>query len=326
MFDYKKIFQDFSNKTILIVGDVMLDAYLWGKVNRISPEAPVPIVSVTKRESRLGGAANVALNIRALGAKAILGSVIGDDEKGKLFYQLLSKRELTSAGVISSKERKTTVKTRIISGTQHTLRVDEEITSFISEELQQELIKRTKLLIETQHIDALIFQDYDKGVLTPFVIKELTDFANAKAVPVLVDPKKRNFEQFHNATLFKPNFKELIEGLKMEIEKSDTKALHTAAKDFLKQYNITNIMITLSELGVFICDAQNHYHLPAKIRKISDVSGAGDTVISVAALCLASGLDMKNIATVANIAGGLVCEHAGVVPIDKELLLQEITK
>lgn len=322
----KDLFQNFNNKNILIIGDVMVDSYLWGKVDRISPEAPVPVISVTKRENRLGGAANVALNLKALGANPILCSIIGDDEKGHIFKEILHNTNLTDKGIVVSGKRKTTVKTRIISGTQHTLRVDDEETGFINESLEKILFECIQSIIKADKIDAVIFEDYDKGTITPSLIEKTTSITNTYHIPTLVDPKKRNFLEYKNVTLFKPNFKELIEGLKLEIEKTDFEEIFAAAKQMINSFNIKYMFITLSELGVFICDKDNYHHIPAVIRQIADVSGAGDTVISVATLCLASGMEMQEIARISNIAGGLVCEKSGVVPVDKELLLTEISK
>lgn len=324
--ELSKIFDSFNSKNILIIGDVMIDSYMWGKVNRISPEAPVPVVSITERENRLGGAANVALNIRALGATAFMAAVIGDDDRGKNFFELLAKRKLNSKGIVVSKDRPTTVKHRVISDGQHLLRVDEETEQALSAEIEKEFIQNTLKIIHQNDIDAIIFEDYDKGVITPNVIKQIVTIANAEGIPTLVDPKKRNFNEYKNVTLFKPNFKELVEGLKLEIRKNDFDAIQKAALQLQEKMNVKNILITLSELGVFVSSNGTYTRIPAQIRDISDVSGAGDTVISVATLCLASGLKPEALAAIANIAGGLVCEKVGVVPIEKEKLLEESVK
>ena len=320
------IFETFNSKNILIIGDVMIDSYMWGKVNRISPEAPVPVVSITERENRLGGAANVALNVRALGAKAFLAAVVGDDERGKTFFELLAKRKLNAKGIVVSKERPTTVKHRVISDGQHLLRVDEETDQLLDSLLEKEFIQNTLKIIHQNDIDAIIFEDYDKGVITPNVIRQIVTVANAEGIPTLVDPKKRNFNEYNNVTLFKPNFKELVEGLKLEIRKNDFDAIQNAAVMLQQKMNIKNILITLSELGVFISSNGTYTRIPAQIRDISDVSGAGDTVIGVATLCLACNMQPEVIAAIANIAGGLVCEKVGVVPVDKENLLEESIK
>ena len=323
---YQELFESFSKYSVLIIGDVMVDSYMWGKVERISPEAPVPIVSVEKHENRLGGAANVALNIKSLGGNPILCSIIGDDEKGRIFIDLLEEQEMSNIGIICDKERKTTTKTRIISGNQHCLRIDDEITYTVSEKQEQTIIGQIETIINEQKINAIIFEDYDKGVISPNIISSVVTFATRKSIPVSVDPKKRNFLDYKGVTLFKPNFKELCEGLKVEIKKSDYEAIHENISAFRHEMNIRHLMVTLSELGMIITDGDSFYHVPTHIREVADVSGAGDTVISVATMCLIAGLDATEIARISNIAGGLVCEHAGVVPVDKQKLLQVISQ
>ena len=323
---YQELFESFSKYSVLIIGDVMVDSYMWGKVERISPEAPVPIVSVEKHENRLGGAANVALNIKSLGGNPILCSIIGDDEKGRIFIDLLEDQQMSNIGIICDKERKTTTKTRVISGNQHCLRIDDEITYSVSEKQEQTIIGQIETIINEQKINAIIFEDYDKGVISPNIISSVVTFATRKSIPVSVDPKKRNFLDYKGVTLFKPNFKELCEGLKVEIKKSDYEAIHENISAFRHEMNIRHLMVTLSELGMIITDGDSFYHVPTHIREVADVSGAGDTVISVATMCLIAGLDATEIARISNIAGGLVCEHAGVVPVDKQKLLQVISQ
>lgn len=321
--DIKKILENFSRLRIAVIGDVMIDKYLWGKVTRISPEAPVPILSQTNSECRLGGAANVARNIISLKAEPILFSVIGDDYYGDIFCNLLLKEGISDGKIIKSKERITTVKTRIIAGSQHLLRVDNEIEYSLSEQLEHQLLESIKPYILSKSIDALIFEDYDKGVITPNLIYEIVRLCNENNVPILVDPKKRNFHFYKNVTLFKPNFKEISEALNLNIEKTDIDALKRAAEKLHEDYGIKIVMITLSENGIFISNSKSFYHIPAIKRDIADVSGAGDTVVSVAALSLALNLDIKKIAYICNIAGGIVCEKVGVVPIDANSLLKE---
>ncbi len=318
------VFNSFNQFRVLIIGDVMIDAYLWGAVERISPEAPVPVISVGKRENRLGGAANVGLNIRALGAEPVMCAVIGEDEKGNIFRQLLKKRGMTDEGILSSNDRKTTVKTRVISNDQHLLRVDDEETLPLNPKLEQDFIEHIEGLLANQTFHAIIFEDYDKGNITPAIIERTTQLANEKNIPTLVDPKKRNFDAYRNVTLFKPNFKEICEGVKLDLPKGDFKALEQATNTLKKQLNAKYIMVTLSELGVFILNDEGYYQIPAHIRDIADVSGAGDTVISVAACCLAAGVGPEQVAYISNTAGGLVCEKVGVVPIQKEKLLLEL--
>jgi rfaE bifunctional protein kinase chain/domain len=308
----------------MIIGDVMIDSYLWGKVERISPEAPVPVVTGTSEENRLGGAANVALNIQSLGATPILCSVIGNDIRSDIFYELLDNQNITRRGIIIDDSRPTTVKTRIISNHQHLLRVDREIDSPLSPNIEQAFIQNIMSILNANSISAIVFEDYDKGTITPFIIETVVKEANKRNIPTLVDPKKRNFDNFNNITLFKPNYKELCEGLKMDINKTQAESIFKAAGLLHDKYNIKLVMITLSEAGVFISDGTSYRLIPAHIRDIADVSGAGDTVISVASLCLSSGLDPFFTATVSNMAGGLVCEKVGVAPIDREQFRNEL--
>lgn len=304
----------------------MVDSYMWGKVDRISPEAPVPIIMSTKQENRLGGAANVALNVQALGANPILCSVIGNDSKSKILLNLLKKRNLTNEGILQDENRVTTVKTRIISDNQQLLRVDEEIDTELNKEIETEFIKQIQTLLSDKQINAIIFEDYDKGSITPEVIKGIVEFANKNNIPTLVDPKKRNFMEYKNVTLFKPNFKELVEGSKIDINKGDFEGIYEASQKLKTSLNCKYQLITLSELGVFISYNNSYETIPAEIRDIADVSGAGDTLIGTASLCLAAGLEPELIAGISNLAGGLVCEKVGVVPIDKEQLLLEAIK
>ena len=319
----QKAFSDFNNQAILVIGDIMIDSYMWGNVDRISPEAPVPIISVTKRENRMGGAANVGLNIRALGAKAVMCAIVGDDLEGEIFKSLLKKREMTDAGILFVKERKTTVKTRVISDNQHLLRVDEENIDSLTADQEELFINHVDSLFLKHSFDAIIFEDYDKGNITPAIIDFVVKKSKELNIPTLVDPKKRNFDEYKKVTLFKPNFKEICEGVKIDIPKGDFAALHKATDVLISRLKAEYIMVTLSELGVFVTNKGNYHQLPAQIRDIADVSGAGDTVISVAACCLAAKLEIDKVAAIANIAGGLVCENIGVVPIDKVDLEKE---
>lgn len=319
----KQTFQAFNKLNVLVIGDVMIDAYMWGNVNRISPEAPVPVVSISKKENRLGGAANVALNLQTMGANPILCSVIGDDDGSKIFFDLLKKQKLSSKGIFKSKDRATTVKTRVIGGNYQMLRVDDEIETSINKKTTEALAEQIKKLIISENINVIIFEDYDKGCITPELIKNVVAFAKQKKIPTVVDPKKKNFLAYSEVTLFKPNLKELKEGLKIDFDHNNIKELEKVASLFTKKQNIDTLLITLSEKGIYTHNSKTKALIPAHIRNISDVSGAGDTVISVAALCLALNLSPVLSATLANLAGGLVCEKVGVVPIDKKQLLEE---
>jgi D-glycero-beta-D-manno-heptose-7-phosphate kinase len=321
----KTIVGAFAEKRILVLGDVMIDAYLTGKVNRVSPEAPVPIVSLKSKEERLGGAANVALNIDALGATPILVSVIGEDNEGSRFLSLMNELKMSTEGILRSENRMTTVKTRVLGNNQHLLRIDAEQTDSISTELEEALFQRIVLLCQTK-IDAIIFEDYNKGVLSADLITRVIKFANENNIPTTVDPKKENFFAYKGVSLFKPNLKELKEGLNVEFQFDDKEQFEQAVQQLEKENQHEITFITLSEHGVFIKNQQEKWYLPAHLRNIADVSGAGDTVISVATLCLTLNLPINLIAAYANLAGGLVCEKVGVVSVNKEDLIREADK
>jgi len=327
--NYAKTFESFKKLNILVVGDVMIDSYLFGKVERISPEAPVPVVSVESRENRLGGAANVALNIRAMGANPILCSVIGNDTRGEEFINLLNDTVIHTYGLYRSEERVTTTKYRIIGNNTQMLRVDEEVTHPLSQNESDAFSQLVLNILETEQIHCVIFQDYDKGVLTPNIIKAITTKANELNIPTTVDPKKRNFNAYKNVTLFKPNLKELREGLKLDVDFSKIENLENAVSQLQEKQNLRMVLATLSEQGVFISyqtmeNGRKSELIPAFKRSIADVSGAGDTVISVASLCLAMNLPVIDVARISNLAGGLVCEYVGVVPVDPAKLLNEL--
>jgi len=317
------LFEKFNDLTVLIIGDVMIDAYYWGKVDRISPEAPVPIVAVEKKESRLGGAANVALNIKAMGATPILCSVIGADEDGKELLELTKENGQTTEGLISSDHRRTTKKTRIIGNNHQMLRIDGEDLHDLNETEELNFYEKITSILNSRNVDAIIFEDYDKGSITPSLIKKVVTLANEKNIPTTVDPKKNNFINYHNVSLFKPNLKELKEGLKIEFDHKNQVELEDAIDKLELTLQNKNTLITLSELGVFITSPKVKHHIKAHHRDITDVSGAGDTVISVATLCLALNEEPEMIAELSNLAGGLVCENVGVVPINKAELLEE---
>lgn len=319
--DFQEIFKKFEGIKVLIIGDVMLDSYVWGTVNRISPEAPVPIVNVQKRDQRLGGAANVALNIQALGAEPILCSVIGNDMEGESLMRLMATNDMGFHGIVQSFSRITTVKHRIMSGSQHLLRVDSETDKNLNEDEQNDLWRKiTALMVDCQ---VVIFEDYDKGVLNGELIQKIVKFASERNIPTIVDPKKRNFLEYRHVTLFKPNLKELKEGLKIDFNAKNQTELEDAVNQLKDYLQADKILVTLSERGVYIQSEKEKYLFPAHIRSIADVSGAGDTVVSIAALCLALNLSDSIIAALSNLGGGLVCEDLGVIPIDKMALLKE---
>lgn len=321
--NFEQLFADFSNTRVAILGDVMLDTYWWGSVDRISPEAPVPVVALKRKELRVGGAANVALNTASLGAKTIMIAVIGADADGEQLIQLLQEKNIDTQYIKKAANRVTTNKTRVMSRNQQMMRLDAEITTDIDTETENILLEQVKLCIEIQKPQVLILEDYNKGVLTPRIIKEVIALCKAKNIITAVDPKKKNFLAYKGVTIFKPNLKEVKEGLNLltdTIDLSSLKQIHETLQQHL-QHNIS--LITLSEKGVFYQDETAHRIIPTHIRNIADVSGAGDTVIAVTSLCYAATKDMHLAAEMANIAGGLVCEEVGTAAINKERLLQE---
>lgn len=329
MDNVNKTFEKFSNSNILVIGDVMIDCYITGTVSRISPEAPVPIVNANERSYRLGGAANVALNLKSLGATPILCSVIGSDNKAKVFYDLMEDAELDSVGIVPMFGRKTTIKYRIIGNNAHIVRVDDERDEQLNERQKRQFITTVEQVIEHQPIDAIIFEDYDKGLFSQEMIAEIIDFAHQKNIYVAVDPKKRNFNSYEHVNLFKPNLKELAAGLHIE----DNVALslddiHKLSKQFANEKDIDKVMITMSAKGIAFYDRKTDkfYHQDAFQRHVSDVSGAGDTVISVATLYLLNGETVESTCLASNLAGGLVCEYVGVVPVSSAQLKNEIVK
>jgi len=318
-----QLFERMNDLHVVVVGDVMLDKYWWGDVERISPEAPVPVVSLHRRESRLGGAANVALNCKALGAKVTIASVIGDDSDGALLKTLVEEAEMNSELLMPSKQRPTTTKTRIMSRQQQMLRIDDEITDELYLEEEHAFIDVVLKFLQRVKPDVLIYEDYNKGVLKENVVDRITAHCKEIGIMTAVDPKKRNFLAYRNVDIFKPNLKEVREALNIELSQVNDEALN-AVHDSLKetlQHKVT--FITLSEKGVFYNDSETTAIVPSHIRNIADVSGAGDTVIATASMVYVLSHNAALMAEISNIAGGLVCEEVGVVPVKKDLLQEE---
>ncbi len=323
---FKDLFEGFNHTKIGVIGDIMLDTYWWGNVDRISPEAPVPIVNLKRKEIRVGGAANVALNLRALGAPTTVFAVIGNDLEGVDLKGLLEAEGIQTKYIHASADRVTTNKVRVMGRNQQMMRLDHEHTNDINAAEEAQLFKNFCAFVDAEKPSLIILEDYNKGVLTASLIQSVIDYCNQKGIPTAVDPKQKNFLAFKGCTLFKPNLKEVKEGLKIEIPQIN-------ASELLKVHNalhaqMTNAIsfITLSEHGVFIAGNNDHKLIPTHIRNIADVSGAGDTVIAVASLVYAASKDMVLAAEMANIAGGLVCELVGTAPIDKAVLAAEVNK
>lgn len=304
-------------KRIAVVGDVMLDRYVWGSVTRISPEAPVPVVEVESESTRLGGAANVALNIASIGAQALLVGVIGNDANGTALRGILESQHTTSAGIIIDPTRPTTVKTRVIAHNQHVVRIDSEEKRDVNKEIRQQLLAVLEKNIET--LDGIIIEDYNKGVVVKDLIHAIIALARKHNTPVAIDPKFNNFFEYRNVTVFKPNKKESEEALGMKLH-SDSDVL-SAGKTLLERLNADNVLLTRSEKGMTLFEKNGTVtHIPTHARTVADVSGAGDTVIATLTAMLASGATVAEASLLANIAGGIVCGEVGIVPIDPGLL------
>ncbi len=316
----------YENLPILIIGDVILDHYLVGKVERISPEAPVLVVNHEQEEYRLGGAANVALNIKALAATPLLMSVVGRDSAAQELKKLLEINDIATHFLQIDTERPTSLKTRILARQQQLLRYDRETTSAINSAQSQQIIKQTQDLLAKNQIKAIIFQDYNKGVLSPDLIQAIINLAQKYDIPTITDPKKDNFWAYKGVTLFKPNLREINDALNLNLSEKQINLKNLQAAANLLQNRLVNqwTCLTLGAKGIFIQKDNFAQHFPTQERAVADVCGAGDTVVSVLALGLAAGQDMATVAALANLAGGQVCEKIGVVAVDKIQLQQEL--
>jgi D-glycero-beta-D-manno-heptose-7-phosphate kinase len=321
--DFDKLFVDISKMKVAVIGDVMLDTYWWGNVERISPEAPVPVVAVNKKEKRIGGAGNVALNVQALGAAVAMLTILGDDEDGIELKQLLQDKNIDTGFILGSKKRITTNKIRIISRNQQMLRLDAEHTGDIDETDETKLQNQIEKYILSQKPDVVILEDYNKGILTKSIIEHTIELCNKNNIPITVDPKRKNFFSYKNATLFKPNLHEVFTSLNLMPEEISVDFLSDIHNKLKENLNHSISMITLSDKGIFYQERNNKNIIPSHRRNIADVSGAGDTVIAVASLIYASTKNIQLATEVANIAGGIVCEEVGTAAIDKEKLFKE---
>ena len=316
-----EIFQNFNNKKIFVIGDLMLDVYIWGKVGRISPEAPVPIVEVQEESYRFGGAANVGMNIKSLGGIPILVGVIGYDREGTVIDALIKENNIERDGVFYDEDRPTTVKTRIIAHNQHVVRIDKEDRSEISSDLENKILQFIQQ--RKNEIDGIILQDYNKGVLTKSLIKQVIDFASQNNILITVDPKFDNFFEYRNVTVFKPNRKETEDALGFKLD-SEERVLE-AGQQLKEKLNPEYLLLTRGEKGMTLFSKNGDVHtIPTRARKVADVSGAGDTVIATITMALAAGAEIEEASTIANLAAGLVCEEVGVVPINRELLYKTL--
>ncbi|MCB2204969.1 D-glycero-beta-D-manno-heptose-7-phosphate kinase [bacterium] len=313
------IFSQIQNRFVAVIGDVMLDRYIWGRVSRISPEAPVPVVDVIRESNHLGGASNVALNIKSLGAVPVLFGVVGRDTNANELKDIFQQENVITDFLVEDTTRPTTVKTRIIAGSQHVARIDYEDRQQISEDTTRRLLDRLENHVGSIH--NIILQDYNKGVIGPDLIRQVIELAQAHDIPVLVDPKFSNFFEYQGVTVFKPNRKETEDALKLRL--TDEHSFTEAARTLRERLNSSNVLLTLGELGMLLLDQDGGVtRVPTKARKVADVSGAGDTVIATLAVAMASGASLSEAAHIANFAGGLVCEEVGIVPVDRDKLYE----
>lgn len=315
-----KIFKTLQGKRILVIGDIMLDEYLVGSVTRISPEAPVPIIEIEEQRLNLGGAANVALNVSNLGCIPVLVGLIGSDPMGAAFKKVMHHKNLEVSAVIQHKSRPTTVKTRILGHTQHIARVDREVNDNIDERDEERVFSQLKK--HMPRCSAVIFQDYNKGVLTPRLIERGINLARKYQLLITVDPKFHNFLNYRNVTVFKPNIKEAEEALAVKIRSEND--LRNACQKLMQKLTPDCLLLTRGASGMSLLEARRGVmtHIPTRVRKVADVSGAGDTVISTLTAALNGGASYAEAATIANYAAGIVCEEVGIVPIEKQKLIK----
>jgi rfaE bifunctional protein kinase chain/domain len=315
------LYDRFAGRKIAVVGDLMLDRYFWGSVGRISPEAPVPVVEVESESTRLGGAANVANNIASLGGIPVMIGVIGNDAAGQTLKKLIEDLGFPSSGVVTDASRLTTVKTRVIAHNQHVVRIDHEEKADIGDKVQQTLLATLEHQLDS--IDGIILEDYNKGVLVKSLITRIIEAAKIKRKIITVDPKFNHFFDYHGVTVFKPNRKETEEALGTRLN-SDL-SIERAGKELLNRLNAENVLLTLGEKGMTLFERNGAMtNVPTAARQVADVSGAGDTVISTLTISLASGADIRESATLANVAGGIVCGEVGIVPIDRKMLFETV--
>ena len=323
MINFLQLFEKFSTLKVGVIGDVMLDSYMWGNVDRISPEAPVPIVTLKKQEQRIGGAGNVALNLQSLGAKSYIISVTGEDDDAERLNRLFFDQQMNTNYCIKSSNRITTNKTRVISRNQHMMRLDAEVTSDLNDEDQQSLIELFEQFVKNERPDVVVLEDYNKGVLTETVIKIVISICKENGIITAVDPKRKNFFEYKGVDVFKPNLKEVKDALNFMFGDVNIHLLQDIHAELHNLLHHHISFITLSERGVFYQERQRSALIPSHLRNIADVSGAGDTVIAVASLVYAATKDVHLMAEIANIAGGLVCEEVGTAAINRHKLLHE---
>lgn len=311
-----------KKQSILVIGDTMVDKFIWGKVSRISPEAPVPVVEVSKDTETLGGAGNVASNITALGATAYLVTVIGDDINGATMKNMLDEKNINYDYVVVDKNRPTTIKTRIIASHQQVVRVDREVKGTFAPSTEDMIIKNIETVISK--VDGIIISDYAKGIVVPRVLKKILSLAKKRNIPVTVDPKVENFKLYKNITCMTPNTKEATEGMNAKNITTD-KDIAALGSRILKFLHSESVLITRGEKGMTLIEKNNKTtHIPTRAKEVYDVTGAGDTVIATMTLALSAKFDLVSSAEIANFAAGLVVAKVGTATITSEELEETI--
>jgi rfaE bifunctional protein kinase chain/domain len=319
----RSIQQSQKQPSILVIGDLMIDHYIWGNASRLPPEAPVPIVNVKNESTTLGGAANVAQNLVALGAKVTLGGIIGDDDFGLRLKEILVQERIATDAIITDNERPTTVKTRVVAGSHQLVRVDREVTDAVRSEMEDELVSKLSTFIT--EADIVLFSDYGKGLFSSGLTQRLIRSAKYKQKKVIIDPKGLNYEKYKGAFIIKPNKKELADAAKIENIKTE-EDLQQAAKTILKQTGAEYLVVTLSEEGMAIINQFDFTLLPVKATAVFDVTGAGDTVLATIAYFIASGLTIEEACELANHAAAIVIRRVGSATTTIGEIINDIEK
>ncbi|RPI01350.1 MAG: D-glycero-beta-D-manno-heptose-7-phosphate kinase [Ignavibacteriae bacterium] len=313
----------FAGKRIAVVGDLMLDRYFWGKVSRISPEAPVPVVEVEEESTRLGGAANVANNIASLGGTPIMIGIVGNDTGGESLRKLVTEKGFPILGIVTDETRPTTIKTRVIAHNQHVVRIDREEKMDLDADVQARVVANFENQINS--LDGIILEDYNKGVLTKGTIASIIRISKEHRKTITVDPKYNNFFEYKDVSVFKPNRKETEEALGRRLECLPD--VEKAARELMSRLQADNVLLTMGEKGMILLERNGTLaYVETKARHVADVSGAGDTVIATLTMGMVAGASVGESAALANYAGGIVCGEVGIVPIDKGILIQTILK
>lgn len=319
----KRIISNFRNTRVLVIGDLILDEFIWGDVSRISPEAPVPVVWVKKESFMPGGASNVANNLRSLGAKTYLAGIIGDDERGAILKGELERSDVNTGGIIIDESRPTTLKTRVVAQHQQVVRIDKEKVDTLSDKISSKVIDYVEGIIGC--IDAVIIEDYGKGVITPKLLSSLVPLAKSHKKIIAVDPKEEHFKYYKGVSVITPNNHEASKAVGFEIK--DKESLRKAGRMLLKKVKCGIALVTLGENGMAVFqNGKAMERIPTVAQEVFDVSGAGDTVIASYTLSLASGADPIAAAHIANCAAGIVVGKVGIAVVTPEELTERIRK